>query len=727
VGAESCEEGDSREPRGGVVLRVRTNHGLSTLAAAVVAGSLVVPGLIGPASGDESSPHPLYLIPFASGIVDPARDFADRDPMDHDLVLVQFERFGEPGMVQRVASSGAEMVQPLAPVSYIVWADAPQTQRIRRLNGVRWAGVLPSHARVSDTVTPETSTLRVTVVGDPPDLGGQLSSARPHPFTSVTGHVVEVTGGLTKALEVAALPQVYSVADGGGTPALRDELSSQVVAEGTPKSGVEPGYQDFLKSIKADGSRVVISHVDGGVDFNHPDLQGRVKACISYSSIDTCAANNHDDVIGHGTHTLGIILGTAASGVGDIDGFHYGQGIAPGAKAVVQNAIGLTSEYDFGGGFRPLYRDAQLEGAIVSGNSWGPAGTPQGYDKDTREFDTIVRDANVKKPGHQEMALVFSIMNGGGGKSTQGSPDEGKNIIGVGGTGNRGVGAPGHDDLCTCTAHGPALDGRLLPTLVAPGQQVISTRAAQGTLCGIPFLGWSPLTPALETPPSPLHAGCTGTSMASPHVTGGYAVFVDWYRRHFKRTPSPALVKAAFVNGADDLAGAQDADGQKMSHIPNNQQGWGRFNLGNVMGSWIRGAAHIDQSVVFARSGERHSIAVKPIDPSKPIKATLAWTDAPGPGLGKKTPAWVNDLDLVVKSGKRTWLGNVFAAGWSKLGGRPDRMNNVENVYVRRAGRAPYRITIDAANIIGNGLLARAGMTDQDFALVVTNARVLRG
>ncbi|MGH2746574.1 MAG: S8 family serine peptidase [Actinomycetota bacterium] len=700
---------------------------MSTLAAAAVAGALAVPGLIAPAAGEETSPRPLYLIPFSSGTVDPARAFVEGDPKDRDLVLVQFERFGEPGMVQLVAASGVRIVQPLAPVSYIVWADAAQTQRIRRLDGVRWAGVLPSYARVSETVTSATTTLRVTVVGDPSDLGMQLLSDRPRPFTSVTGRVVEVAGGPTEAVEVASVPQVYSVADGSGTPALRDELSSQVVAQGTPKSGVEPGYQEYLKSIKADGSGVVISHVDGGVDFNHPDLQGRVEACISYSSVDTCATNNHDDVIGHGTHTLGIILGTAASGLGDIEGFRYGQGMAPGAKAVVQNAIGLMSEYDFDGGFRPLYRDAQLEGAIVSGNSWGPAGTPQGYDEDTREFDTIVRDANSKKRGHQEMALVFSIMNGGGGKSTQGSPDEGKNIIGVGGTGNRGLGAPGHDDLCTCTAHGPALDGRLLPTLVAPGQQVISSRAAQGTLCGIPFFGWSPLTPALETPPSPLHAGCTGTSMASPHVTGGYAVFTDWYRRRFKRTPSPALVKAAFVNGAEDLVGAQDADGEKMSHIPNNQQGWGRFNLGNVMDSWIRGAAHIDQSIVFTRSGQSHSVVVKPIDPSKPIRATLAWTDAPGPGLGEKTPAWINDLDLLVRSGKRTWLGNVFAKGWSKLGGRPDRMNNVENVYVRSAGRTPYRITVDAANIIGNGLPARAGMTDQDFALVVTNARILRG
>ncbi|MDQ4025987.1 MAG: S8 family serine peptidase, partial [Actinomycetota bacterium] len=228
---------------------------------------------------------------------------------------------------------------------------------------------------------------------------------------------------------------------------------------------------------------------------------------------------------------------------------------------------------------------------------------------------------------------------------------------------------------------------------------------------------------AMETPPSPLHAGCTGTSMASPHVSGGYAVFVDWYRDHFgKRTPSPALVKAAFVNGADDLAGGVDADGAEMSHIPNNQQGWGRFNLGNVLESWTRGAVHVDQTEVFDASGQELSLQVRPIDADEPMKVTLAWTDALGPGLGKKTPAWVNDLDLVVRGGS-TWRGNVFEDGWSVAGGTPDRKNNIENVYLRRPGTSTYTVTVDAANIIGNGLPNRPGPMDQDFALVITNAR----
>lgn len=685
------------------------------LALAVALGPLQAPA---PTSASEAR-SARHVIPFAAGAIDPIADLAPRDPVGHDLVLVQFHRTGTPGIVERVAGSGARLVQPLAPVSYLVWADAPETRALRNTAGIRFAGVLPPETRISSTVDASTTALRVTFVGRPAAVGLHRADVSVRDFTSAVGTVAVLAGGVERALELARNPRVYSIADAARETALRDELSSAVVAGLQNKKGVpQPGYDAFLKRIKADGSGVIVSHVDGGVDMNHPELEGRTKACFDYTAGGAlCTAGNNDDVIGHGTHTLGIIMGNGSTGLGDADGFAYGQGIAPGAKAVIQNAIGTpTTEDAFANGYRALYLDAYKEGAIISANSWGPSGSPQGYDADTREFDSIVRDVDSKKPGDQEMALVFSIMNGSGGKSTQGSPDEGKNIIGVGGSGNRN--GPGHDDLCTCTAHGPALDGRMLPTLVAPGQNVISTRATQGTLCGLSGTSG-------DLPPSPLHAGCTGTSMASPHVSGGYAVFTQWYRKRFKSTPSPALVKGAFVNGAVDLSktGGVDADGVKLTPIPNNQQGWGRFDLGETIRSWSNGVVHIDQEHVLGDSGAGLLLGVKAKDPSKPLKATLVWTDALGHGKGGKLPAWVNDLDLVLSGGGKTYLGNVFRDGWSKAGGKADPMNNIENVYLQRPGSAHFTVEVNAANIIGDGLPNRGDKTDQDFALIITNAR----
>jgi subtilisin family serine protease len=134
-------------------------------------------------------------------------------------------------------------------------------------------------------------------------------------------------------------------------------------------------------------------------------------------------AGNNDDAIGHGTHVLGVILGTGTLPLTDTAGFTYGLGVAPGAKAVVHNDISLNSLLtSFPNGFTAQYTQAVREGAIVSNNSWGPSSTPQGYDANTREFDMIARDADPGIDGDQSLALSWSIMNGRGGVSSQGAP-----------------------------------------------------------------------------------------------------------------------------------------------------------------------------------------------------------------------------------------------------------------------------------------------------------------
>ena len=682
-------------------------------------GALQLPAAAVPqASGAD------YRIPFTAGTVDPAQAWTAIDPVGRDLVLVQWTDFGDPDVVSAIAGTGARLVQPLAPVSYIVSADTAQTRALRNVSGVRFAGVLPASTRIASSVDAATTRLRVTVVGTDDLFGLPGLDVWQRAFTGVHGATVVVPGTAATAAALARNPRVYSVADAGGRPQLRDEKGVQVVANGTSEP-LKPGYEAFLQRFDVTGAGVVLSEVDGGVDSTHPELSNGVIDCIDYTVIPAggqCATGNSDDAIGHGTHVLGHVLGDGSTGLGDAAGFAYGQGMAPGARAVVQNAINAAALDPFADGYRALYEAAAKKDAIFSQNSWGPEPDPQGYDAVTREFDSVVRDANSDVAGDQEFGLVFSVMNGSGGKSTQGSPDEAKNIIRVGGSGARdartGAG-PTVDDLCTCTAHGPALDGRILPDIVAPAENVMSTRAAQGTLCG--------LIPDAESTPSPLHAPCTGTSFASPHVSGGYALFVEWYRKHHGGdTPSPALVKAAFVNGADDLAGHKDADGRKMTAIPNNQQGWGRFNLGNVFEDWTAGVVAIDQSVLFDGSGDASSVAVEPIDPSKPLKATLTWTDALGPGLGKTAPAWVNDLDLSVTTpaGQR-FLGNVFTAGASVSGGAADRKNNLENVYLATPAAGAHTVTVNAANIIGDAIPNSGTATEQDFALVVTNARLV--
>src|SRR5690606_23562495 len=127
-----------------------------------------------------------------------------------------------------------------------------------------------------------------------------------------------------------------------------------------------------------------------------------------------------------------------------LGGFNRGLGVAPGVNIVEQlyePLMGSGSGGMVAGGMLSIYKDSQVSGALLTNNSCGPSGTPQGYDIPTMEIDMIARDANPDIPGNQPVMPVWSIMNGGGNlnfgickPSSLGSPDEAKNLFAVGST-----------------------------------------------------------------------------------------------------------------------------------------------------------------------------------------------------------------------------------------------------------------------------------------------------
>jgi hypothetical protein len=387
------------------------------------------------------------------------------------------------------------------------------------------------------------------------------------------------------------------------------------------------------------------------------------------------------------------------SGTLDSYGFLRGLGIAPGADLVEQV---YSPWFTQPGGMLLLMADSAANGAITSGNSWGPSGSPQGYDDDTMQVDIGSRDTDPDTPGDQPLLYVLSIMNGYGGTSSQGTPDEAKNIFTIGSTWmQNGDGSQmlNIDDLSSNSAHGPCLDGRKIPHMVGPGCDVDSSvPGGYGLNCG--------------------------TSMASPHVTGAVALFVEHYRNRpdYTADPSPAMIKAAFIAAGRDLAGHLDADNLVMGHPFDNKQGWGRLDLPPLVAPAPGSVRYFDNPVVFDNTGEEWTIVLSPLDPGEPMKIMLVWTDAPGHGLGGSTPAWNNDLDLVVEAGG-TYYGNNFGPdGFSVTGGGPDVMNNTEGVFLGPIPPGAATVRVVATNINSDGLPNSGDATDQDFALVAYNA-----
>ncbi len=102
----------------------------------------------------------------------------------------------------------------------------------------------------------------------------------------------------------------------------------------------------------------------------------------------------------------------------------------------------------------------------------------------------------------------------------------------------------------------------VLPTIVAPGSRIASTRSSAAL--GAVFQDSSGVSHGD-------HTEMSGTSMAAAHVSGVCALLIQWWQNHGGTLPSPALLKALLINGAEDLAGGPDgrATGtRQLAHIP---------------------------------------------------------------------------------------------------------------------------------------------------------------
>lgn len=651
-----------------------------------------------------------------------ARSVADSRKIDArgDFYLIQFKGPIRKGWLRSLRARDIELVQPLHPFSYIVWSAAEPMNAASSMPGVRWNGPmqtdwkLPPGRRISKPGKRPTMAVASTHTDTPALRARLMEFGKVRGITPLDRHldIVHMEADGRDYPDIAAIPGILTVQQIPQETAPRGEMSNQSIVAGETDN-IQPGYQAWLNDTGYDGSGIVVGVVDGPVLTSHQDLDGRITACTGTNG--SCSGSDSN---AHGTHVAGAIAGTGASGTVDANGFLRGQGVAPGAKIVTQ-VYQPFLDTSYPGAMTPdgmlkIYQDSVRSGALLTNNSWGPTGSPQGYDIPTRQVDMITRDADPDTAGNQPLLPVWSIMNGGGDSSgacapsSLGSPDEAKNLFAVGSTWLHNNSGSQRTDIFGISAnsgHGPACDGRRVPHIVAPGCSTDSTsRNSSG---------------------NPTYELMCGTSMASPVVSGAIAV---WAQKYFDQTgtyPSPALIKAVFTASARDLAGETNADGQTMDHRPDRFQGYGRLDLDSVMNDDSPVLLY-DQKAVLDDSGQHWSLEFQASDASNPVRVMLAWTDAPGHGLGGETPAWVNNLDLSIDAGGYTYLGNVIGAdGSSEAGGTADEKNNLEGLYLPPEQQGPVMTAkIVASELAGDALNPYdPGTAKQDFALVCHNCR----
>ncbi|MBY6203366.1 S8 family serine peptidase [Halomonas denitrificans] len=627
------------------------------------------------------------------------------------LTIVQLRGPALPSDLEELDRAGLDIFQPLPGLAYLAWATPAGRQAADQLPFVRAAVDLPTTLKTQPSLKARGEWVRnvnvhfynsgaISRVLD--ELGRQagvrvLDAWPAQPDRRLYNAVIEAPAATLAAL--AAIPEVVALSYLSPEPELEDESAAQVLADNLDASNIPfPGYPAWLGSVGLDGSGVTWATTDTGVWYAHGDYNSRIVGGINYPGCSE--ANPGDDPTsgGHGTHVTGIWAGDGTAGFVDGDGFLYGHGMAPGASIFAQNPIcGSQNSWPPAGGWQVMSRDALLGGAVGSNNSWTSGeGTQHGYQATERTYDLMVLDGNFDTPSVLEpFMVVFSAGNSGGSGVT--APKEAKNVVVTGGTQTFRVSGD-VDAIYGSSSRGPAVDNRWLPTIAAPGQSVSSTRRANASQCA---------TAIANT--NGEYSFCTGTSMAAPHASGALVLLTEWWRNQFAVDPSPAMGKALLINSAVPVG---------PTPPPNNDSGWGRIDLSTLVDDGLS-FEFWDQTQVFSASGESFVRTVGVVDPGRPVKITLVWSDAPG-AVGAN-PAMVNDLDLTVVSGGQTYLGNNFSGGFSQPGGSADRLNNIEQVTLAAPGGSAT-ITVDAFNIAGSVLLDQPGVTTaQHFALVCQN------
>ncbi len=510
-------------------------------------------------------------------------------------------------------------------------------------------------------------------------------------------------------------------------PRLLDERQDQIIAANYFANRLNgPGYISWLASKGITSSPdFVVDVSDSGIDQGnlnpavlHRDFLNAAGAGrIAYARFIGAGSSSGvlGDITGHGTLNASIVGGyNNGASFPDVDegGYHLGLGVHPFA------GIGITKIFnpDFTHpDFIAMVEAMYASGARISNNSWG--GETNAYTAECQIYDALVRDSQGAVPGNQELCAVFAAGNGGP-HGHMNSPATAKNVIAVGAnenlrpTGTDGcmippAGASDVGSMARFSSGGPVMDGRTKPDLVAPGTHIQGAQSQDSAFTALGICG-----PRNFPPGQTLYTWSSGTSHSAPAVAGAAALARQYFQQATGSPPSAAMIKAFLLNSTTWLEGDLSGD-----PLPSNEQGWGLLNLGRAFDAAPR--ILVDQTRSFTNTGQVFTIHGRVSDPTKPLRVTLAWTDAPG--AINASPV-VNDLDLQVEIDGLTYSGNYFVFSLSSPGGPADKLNNVESVWLPEGATGDFTIRVIAANITGDGVPGNAAGLDQDFALIAYNA-----
>lgn len=330
------------------------------------------------------------------------------------------------------------------------------------------------------------------------------------PFWVINGFALTATAPVIRM--VAALTSVEAVT--------LDAIA--VVPSGTPPSGppeanITATQAPALWSLGFIGEGVVVATLDSGADAGHPDIATKWRGGTN-SWFDPYGQHpTPSDSSGHGTWTLGVIVG------GDAGGTTIG--VAPGATwiaAKIFNDAGSATATAIHQAFQwvldPDGDPATADAPDIVNNSWayGAPGCNLEFQADLR----ALRAAGILP--------VFAAGNFGPGSGTSVSPANYPEALSVGATNDLG-------SIAFDSGRGPsACGGATYPEVVAPGVNILTSDLYS------------------------FYASVSGTSVAAPHVSGVAALLAGAVPSSTADTIELAVRQAATdlgVVGPDNVFG----------------------------------------------------------------------------------------------------------------------------------------------------------------------------
>ncbi|WP_306318471.1 MULTISPECIES: S8 family serine peptidase [unclassified Streptomyces] len=359
----------------------------------------------------------------------------------------------------------------------------------------------PSHAKAA---TATYKALKATAADSQKSLTAFLDKEKVGHKDYWIANAVQVTGDRALVNKLAARSDVQhlvkarkykpSTIETSDTGADAEVTGSRTTTATTPDWGISDIKADQVWDQYQDkGEGIVVASVDSGVQYDHPDLVANYRGNNGdgtfthdynfYDPSGTCPTSTTPcDNSGHGTHTMGTMVGK------------NGIGVAPNAKWIAAKGC-ETAEYCTDGSLlaagqwilAPTDHNGQnprpdLAPNIVN-NSWGGG--------ETTFYEDVVEAWN--SAGIFE---AFAAGNDGDGKtcSTTAAPGSLDSTYGVGAYDSSGT-------IANFSGFGPSpVDGSAKPNISAPGVDITSA--------------W----------PGSAYNTIDGTSMATPHVAGAVAL-----------------------------------------------------------------------------------------------------------------------------------------------------------------------------------------------------------